>query len=405
MGHYLGLYHTFEDSCAGISGSSACSTKGDLVCDTPQHHEGHLGLCPTSAPTGCKYQTPDFFQKTNFMNYTNDLCRFEFTDGQRARMAGMVETYRPTLFASSGGEVFPGGSITVGADQEWRWYDVAVRFGLGAGMVVESGGTLEAYGTRFSDTGQGWDGIAVSGSFTADDVTVEHAEIGVTVYEPGTATIANSTLRENTVGLDVLSDGGTSVSGSLIAENGTGLRSGVPQEGPKTPVSCFGSCRSVFSLLDSEVVDNTGHGVYAISVNADIRRSVMSDNGGSGLRVSDATVDPFVENIVERNDVGGGGFAPADDGILILTAGDLQMRNDEPPLYGYNRVADNGGFELKVNPGGTAFVGSHSLSTVPNDGRNSIFDHANGGALFANNSGAVLYAGNTYWGDPSGPPP
>src|SRR5690606_34319497 len=207
--------------------------------------------------------------------------------------------------------------------------------------------------------------------------------------------------RHNTVGLDVLSASGTTVSGSLVTNNGTGVRSGVPQEGPNAPLPCFGSCRSTLFLSQSQVVNNTGHGVYAISVDAQINRTEMSDNGGSGLRVSDATINPFFENYVERNDEPGSMFAPAADGILVLAAGDVQMVSEEQQPYGLNRIADNGGYELKVASGGTAFIGTHSLSTVPDDGRNSIFDHANGGAFFANNSGATLYAGNTYWGDPS----
>lgn len=282
--------------------------------------------------------------------------------------------------------------LTIPAGETWDFGAVTIAFVSGASLIVE--GTLNAVGTTFTEAeaGQGWGEIAVAGELTMDDATVEYADTGITVYEPATATIANSTLRHNTVGLDVLSAAGTTVSGSLITENGTGIRSGVPQEGPGAPVYCFGVCRSTLTVSESEVVDNTGHGVYAISVDADIRETVMSDNGGSGLRISDATVDPFFENILEGNSAG----TPS-DGIYVLTGGDLQMQALQNP-YGVNRIADNGGRELTAASGATVFVGSST-----SNGRNSIYD-TGGGVLVANYTGAKLSAVNTYW-DHFGSPP
>ena len=42
-GHWVGLYHTFQDGC---------SAQGDLVADTPQEAEPSFG-CPTTNPDTC----------------------------------------------------------------------------------------------------------------------------------------------------------------------------------------------------------------------------------------------------------------------------------------------------------------------------------------------------------------
>lgn len=83
VGHWLNLYHTFHNGC----------TPGDLVADTPPEAVNNWG-CPSSAPTSCG-NSGDPIQ--NFMDYTNDPCRFAFTDGQRIRMQAAITTYRSQL--------------------------------------------------------------------------------------------------------------------------------------------------------------------------------------------------------------------------------------------------------------------------------------------------------------------
>ena len=92
-------------------------------------------------------------------------------------------------------------------------------------------------------------------------------------------------------------------------------------------------------------------------------------------------------------------YGASDHGILVLAGGNLQMVSEESQPYGYNRVADNGGRELVVASGATAFVGSST-----SNGRNSIYDRDHGGTLVANYTGTVLAAVNTYW-DTVGSPP
>ncbi|GAA4138179.1 zinc metalloprotease [Actinomadura keratinilytica] len=80
-GHWLGLYHTFQDGCGG---------EGDRVDDTPPEREpSHQ--CPTGKDT-CPGDGPDPVH--NFMNYTWDTCMREFTRGQGARIRQVWPVYR-----------------------------------------------------------------------------------------------------------------------------------------------------------------------------------------------------------------------------------------------------------------------------------------------------------------------
>lgn len=94
VGHWLGLYHPFQDSCFG----------GDQVDDTPPVVAPNFGnciyrnSCANDAPS-LPRDYPDMVE--NYMDYADGSCMSAFTIGQKARMMTTLERWRPKLTTSS----------------------------------------------------------------------------------------------------------------------------------------------------------------------------------------------------------------------------------------------------------------------------------------------------------------
>ncbi|HEY0096590.1 MAG TPA: zinc metalloprotease, partial [Archangium sp.] len=81
VGHWVGLYHTFQGGCAN---------PGDSVSDTAPEASPAYG-CP-SGRDSCAGGALDPI--TNFMDYTDDSCMNTFSAGQADRADALVKQYR-----------------------------------------------------------------------------------------------------------------------------------------------------------------------------------------------------------------------------------------------------------------------------------------------------------------------
>jgi hypothetical protein len=93
MGHHLSLWHTFSNTSSCTSETN-CENQGDEVCDTPATLPNDMG---------CALPVCEGAQVENYMDYTQETCRSMFTEGQRTRMRGCLESVRSSLLESSGG--------------------------------------------------------------------------------------------------------------------------------------------------------------------------------------------------------------------------------------------------------------------------------------------------------------
>ncbi|HNM25112.1 MAG TPA: M43 family zinc metalloprotease, partial [Saprospiraceae bacterium] len=104
LGHYLGLYHTFQGGCPNAD----CLLDGDRVCDTPPDQAQH-SVCPfNSCDTDADAPAPNPFSSdvddptSNFLDYSALECYAGFTAGQSVRMNNTIETARASLLDSDG---------------------------------------------------------------------------------------------------------------------------------------------------------------------------------------------------------------------------------------------------------------------------------------------------------------
>jgi gliding motility-associated-like protein len=98
MGHYLGLYHTFQGACK----NDDCTKDGDQVCDTPPDQStagiacnNSVNSCSTDALSGFSTDVNDLH--TDYLDYGNWNCMKVFTQGQADRMNWMIQNVRKSL--------------------------------------------------------------------------------------------------------------------------------------------------------------------------------------------------------------------------------------------------------------------------------------------------------------------
>jgi gliding motility-associated-like protein len=149
LGHYLGLYHTFENACS----NNNCLLEGDLVCDTPPDQTTFSSCAPNS--NSCSTDTDDPTSNNPFstdvpdlgndyMDYSNLSCYNLFTAGQYARMNYFLNNVRGSLLqclsCSSPCPTPVMATITLPASS----------------LTVTTGSSVNFQGTFTNATGQQW---------------------------------------------------------------------------------------------------------------------------------------------------------------------------------------------------------------------------------------------------------
>ena len=177
MGHYLGLYHTFQGGCL----NNDCLSDGDRVCDTPPDQStaqvpcnGTMNSCSTDTNSGFATDQNDLF--INYMDYGDLDCYSAFTQGQTDRMVFTIEGIRASLLESQG-------------CLDPCTIDIAASFNVDE-TTIAVGTMLNFENTSSGATAYSWfiDGILFSSgensSFTFNDLGFYEIELIVTNSDP-----------------------------------------------------------------------------------------------------------------------------------------------------------------------------------------------------------------------------
>ena len=157
VGHYLGLYHTFEGGCT----NNNCLLDGDKVCDTPPDNSTLAVTCGNIANT-CSTDDDDLSTNNPFrpvgsgglgdqndmyidyMDYGYQACQSAFTAGQQERMIDVLTGIRGTLLTSNGCQSICTSAITASVS-------------LSPGTAISSGTTINFTSTTSGATTYTWE--------------------------------------------------------------------------------------------------------------------------------------------------------------------------------------------------------------------------------------------------------
>ena len=168
VGHWLNLRHIWGDE-------AACAAD-DLVSDTPLQGDKNFG-CPSFPLRDACTASGNGVMFMNYMDYTDDACMYMFTNGQKSRMYGVLQTGGArAAITSSDGCVAPSGGGTCSAPT-----------GLAASSVTTTGATLSwvaasgatSYSVDYKTTASGtW--TSAASATTATSVSLSGLAAGTT---------------------------------------------------------------------------------------------------------------------------------------------------------------------------------------------------------------------------------
>jgi Pregnancy-associated plasma protein-A len=100
VGHWLGLFHTFEGYDEVNSPKGGCEPPGDGIADTPAEASPAFSDpnfdCTANPPRDTCPDIPGNDPVRNYMAYVSGDCMNEFTRGQREAMRAAWFTFRST---------------------------------------------------------------------------------------------------------------------------------------------------------------------------------------------------------------------------------------------------------------------------------------------------------------------
>jgi hypothetical protein len=164
IGHWLGLYHTFQDGCSGTT-SSNCASAGDQVCDTPPVADASTGC--NVGQNSCTNDVPDKPDMVrNYMDYSDGSCLNTYTVGQSARMYNSLAAYRNTIYGNGTNDV-----SYAGIDPATGDYMAVDASAAKAPVIMDFEGSSFADNSwkinNFNNSANGWQinpGVSISGT-------------------------------------------------------------------------------------------------------------------------------------------------------------------------------------------------------------------------------------------------